>query len=208
SPGRLQAYWRLTEPVDTPTAEHYNRRLAQHLGADATGWDATQLLRIPNTVNHKYPEKPLVTVLAQTGRHYDLTTIASSLVNLPLFGAGPAHTSPPRPEVGDPARATPPMPGIDLDSLPLTTTARRTLQGEQPKKRPDGEIDRSASLLAMARVLYGAGVPAEEIPSMLAERDEQLGWGKYTERVRRIIRRSIPSAGRRGSEEQTPGSPD
>ena len=71
----------------------------------------------------------------------------------------------------------------DLESLLLTTTARRTLQGELPKRRPDGEIDRSASLVQLARVLYGAGVPVEEIPGILAERDESLGWRKYTERV-------------------------
>ena len=53
SPGRLQAYWRLTAPVNTATAEHANRLLAHRLGADASGWDATQLLRVPGTVNFK-----------------------------------------------------------------------------------------------------------------------------------------------------------
>jgi hypothetical protein len=73
---------------------------------------------------------------------------------------------------------------------------------------PDGRLDRSASLVRMARVLRGAGVPPVRIVEALAERDESLGWRKYADRVRRIIRRSIPSAGRRGSGEQTPGSPD
>ena len=71
---------------------------------------------------------------------------------------------------------------LELASLPLTTTARRTVRGELPKRRPDGEVDRSASLVRMARVLYGAGVPVEEIPGILAERDEALGWQKYTGR--------------------------
>ena len=44
-------------------------------------------------------------------------------------------------------------------------------------------MDRSASLVQIARVLYGAGVPAEEIPGILAERDAGLGWRKYTGRA-------------------------
>ena len=71
----------------------------------------------------------------------------------------------------------------DLDSLPLTATARRTLQGELPKRRPDGEVDRSASLVQLARVLYGAGVPPADLPRILAERDVSVGWRKYTDRA-------------------------
>jgi hypothetical protein len=64
SPGRLQAYWRLREPIDTATAEHYNRQLAERLGADASGWDATQLLRVPGSGKEATlpPPPPLRTV--------------------------------------------------------------------------------------------------------------------------------------------------
>jgi hypothetical protein len=43
-------------------------------------------------------------------------------------------------------------------------------------------VDRSASLVQIARVLCGAGVPIEEIPGILAERDASLGWRKYSDR--------------------------
>ena len=72
---------------------------------------------------------------------------------------------------------------LELASLPLTTTARRTLRGELPKRRPDGEVDRSASLVQMARVLHGAGIAPRQIAQVLAERDEALGWRKYTDRA-------------------------
>jgi hypothetical protein len=182
SPGKLQCYWQLTEPIDPATGEQVNRQLAQALGADASGWDLTQLLRAPGTFNHKYQDAPLVRVVALTGRRYDLGALTAPLADLPLFGAAARQPAPRRTEAGDTARAVPPPPATALDRLPLTTTARRTLQGELPKKRPDGAVDRSASLVQIARVLYGAGVPVEELPAILAERDETLGWRKYTER--------------------------
>lgn len=59
SPGRWQAYWLFVDPVDPATAEDLSRRIAYaHAdeGADRSGWDLTQLLRIPGTVNFKYQE--------------------------------------------------------------------------------------------------------------------------------------------------------
>jgi hypothetical protein len=57
SPGRYQALWTLDEPADPEDAEDVARRLAYHHadeGADRSGWDLTQLLRIPGTRNYKY----------------------------------------------------------------------------------------------------------------------------------------------------------
>ncbi len=79
SPGRLQCYWQLREPVDPTTGEQVNRQLAHALGADASGWDVTQLLRVPGTFNRKYPDAPLVHVVAQYGRRYDLNDVTAPL---------------------------------------------------------------------------------------------------------------------------------
>lgn len=57
SPGRYQAIWILTEPADAIDAEATSKRVAYfHAadGADKSGWDLTQLLRIPETLNYKY----------------------------------------------------------------------------------------------------------------------------------------------------------
>lgn len=54
SPGRHQGLWKLSRPIDPAKHEEYNRRLTYATGADKGGWDITQVLRIPETRNHKY----------------------------------------------------------------------------------------------------------------------------------------------------------
>lgn len=71
SPGREQFYWRLASPMPPGEAELLNRRLAYAMGADESGWDLTQLLRVPGTPNHKYPEAPVVKIVAIRDKRYD-----------------------------------------------------------------------------------------------------------------------------------------
>lgn len=56
---RYQALWELEEPLRAHQLEEINRRLTYTLQADKSGWDLTQVLRIPGTMNYKYqpPEK-------------------------------------------------------------------------------------------------------------------------------------------------------
>lgn len=57
SPGRWQALWRFEREVDPDDAEHLSKRIAYYhheAGADKSGWDLTQLLRVPSTYNYKY----------------------------------------------------------------------------------------------------------------------------------------------------------
>jgi len=71
SPGRFQAYWVFDRQVDPDDAEDISRRIAyKHAedGADRSGWDLTQLLRVPLTLNYKYDlragsEVPLVVII-------------------------------------------------------------------------------------------------------------------------------------------------
>lgn len=54
SPGRYQAVWLLTHPRQGLSWPGYeNHRLTAFLGADPSGWDTTQLLRVPGRRNHK-----------------------------------------------------------------------------------------------------------------------------------------------------------
>jgi hypothetical protein len=174
SPGKSQAYWQLTAPIPPPEAERLNRELAVQTGADTSGWDATQLLRVPGTRNHKYDDAPLVRVLAWYGRSYDPTVVANPRGDLPLFTAGRAERQP----TPQPSGTSSPA----FDELPLSKTARRIIAGELPKRREDGQVDRSSSLMQMAGVLAGAGFSRAAIAQALAERDETLGWRKYTDR--------------------------
>jgi len=54
SPGRYQGFWQLQSPVPPEVAQDLSMRLAYHIGADKSGWDLEQLLRVPYTFNHKY----------------------------------------------------------------------------------------------------------------------------------------------------------
>jgi hypothetical protein len=60
SPGREQYWWRLSRPAPAEVGEELNRRLAYAMAADISGWDLTQLLRVPGTRNRKYPDAPVV----------------------------------------------------------------------------------------------------------------------------------------------------
>jgi hypothetical protein len=55
SPGRYQALWLITagDMQGASWAGGENHRLTYHIGADPSGWDTTQLLRLPGWGNHK-----------------------------------------------------------------------------------------------------------------------------------------------------------
>ncbi len=76
SPDRFQCLWVLDKPVDPTLAEDFSRRIAyRHAegGVDKSGWDLTQLLRIPYTQNHKYSPAPTVTITEANKKTYRLT---------------------------------------------------------------------------------------------------------------------------------------
>ncbi len=63
SPGRWQGLWRFDTPKAPHEGEDVSRRIAYYHagdGADRSGWDLTQLLRVPGTPNFKYTGKPRV----------------------------------------------------------------------------------------------------------------------------------------------------
>lgn len=80
SPGRYQALWVLKELAEPLVAEDICRRIAYYhsdAGADKTGWDLTQLLRVPTTKNHKYSNigiagVPQVKILKTGPSNYNL----------------------------------------------------------------------------------------------------------------------------------------
>ncbi len=83
SPEREQFYWSLTQPLSPEAAEQLNRRLAYALGADKSGWDLTQLLRIPGTPNFKYESTPIVRLLELTDARHDPAELDKLLPQLP-----------------------------------------------------------------------------------------------------------------------------
>jgi hypothetical protein len=65
--------------VEPEEGEDLNRRLAYAMAADLSGWDLTQLLRVPGTRNRKYPDAPLVELAHLSGGSYDPAELAASL---------------------------------------------------------------------------------------------------------------------------------
>lgn len=63
SPDRFQALWHIDKHLGEEQHSRVNQKLTYSLGADKGGWDITQVLRVPGTINHKYAEKPEVRLL-------------------------------------------------------------------------------------------------------------------------------------------------
>lgn len=79
SPGREQYWWRLSRPVEPEEGEDLNRMLAYAMAADLSGWDLTQLLRVPGTRNRKYPDAPVVELTHLSEASHDPAQLAASL---------------------------------------------------------------------------------------------------------------------------------
>jgi hypothetical protein len=75
SPGRWQLFWKLTEPIPATEGEVLNKRIAAATVADPSGADLSQILRLPGTRNHKYPERPEVKLVALDGPIHRASTI-------------------------------------------------------------------------------------------------------------------------------------
>lgn len=79
STGRWQAFWIFDEPVDSGLAENLCKRIAYYhayQGCDRSGWDLTQLLRVPYTYNLKYQEAPEVILSSIVRNKYRLSDFA------------------------------------------------------------------------------------------------------------------------------------
>lgn len=75
SPGRYVGLW----VMDRPVTEELNRRLNYYLGSDKSGWDFTQVLRVPGTINYKYNASPKVKILWSDGPEYTVAELEKRL---------------------------------------------------------------------------------------------------------------------------------
>lgn len=71
SPGRFVGFWQ----TDVAIEESLNRRLSYSIGGDISGWDFTQVLRVPNTRNFKYRNTPKVKILWNDGPTYEVKSL-------------------------------------------------------------------------------------------------------------------------------------
>jgi hypothetical protein len=169
SPGKFHCYWRLTDPIPPQAAELLNKRLALEIGADPSGFDLTQLLRVPGTANYKYEDRPIVGVQAlDASRTYSAGDLDRILPPLPEAASKNGYTH--EDEGGEPP-------------VELGREALKVWRGEKPKAKDTGEVDRSASLMKIGRTIYDAGATRRTVTEALKERDLTLGWKCYTNRA-------------------------
>src|SRR5215216_4366302 len=167
SPGHYHCYWRLTDPIPPEAAELLNKRLALATAADPSGFDLTQLLRVPGTVNYKYEGHPVVGIQRlDPSRTYSAGDLDRTLPPLPEPASKNGYT---HVDEGDPP-------------VELGREALKVWRGEKPKAKNTGEVDRSASLMKIGRTIYDAGATRRTVTEALKERDRTLGWKCYTNR--------------------------
>ena len=63
----LHCFWQMA-PLSVDSLEDINRRITYYLEADSSGWDSTQVLRPPNTINYKH-NVPVRSIKHQEGLH-------------------------------------------------------------------------------------------------------------------------------------------
>lgn len=94
TPGHVQAYWPLSEPLRPDHAERANRRLAHGLGADMRATDAARILRPPGSLNHKSGRPRAVEIVHLAAEVFAAREVVGELADPPSVGS-PA-TSPAR----------------------------------------------------------------------------------------------------------------
>lgn len=75
SGGGVHLYWRLKEPAekaDIGTIEDINHRIADQLGGDHNSCDAARILRVPDTLNHKYNPARVCKIVQYNDFYYNL----------------------------------------------------------------------------------------------------------------------------------------
>lgn len=182
SPGRYQALWLATagdfQGASWPGNE--NQRLTYHVGADKSGWDTTQLLRIPGWRNHKpeyqredgtYPQGKL---LWKGGPQY----LPGDFSELPEVSGYVTEG------VTDALQAE--IEAIDRHAVMARVKLRLTHRVRELISARQAGGDRSDALWEMERALADANCSVAEIVAIVRE----TVWNKYTERadeMRRLI---------------------
>lgn len=166
-PGNEHWYWRLLDPITS--AEHLesiNRGLAYTFKADQSGWDATQVLRPPDTINFKYSQHPMTKVL-YSGYEEHLESSFNKL-------------EPIAPPVEIYANVIPDV---------LTTVLKYAFSEQAVSlfQSLPGEGTRSTSLMSLGYLCAEMGMSDVEIFSVVRNADDR--WGKFkgrTDRNRRL----------------------
>jgi hypothetical protein len=151
----LHCYWRIDTLSDANSIEQINRRLTYYLQADSSGWDATQLLRPPGTINHK---RSLPVTLS-----YFAEQLFSNEIS--VFDKAPTVAKE-NVELTDAALVDP---EVLLKELPILRSLKYKIEKEQPEVG-----HRSQFMFRVAHELAEAGCNHSQIASLLFYIDERI----------------------------------
>lgn len=185
SPGRYHGFWLLDKPLSMGEATAITQKIAQRYadqGADKGGWDATQVLRIPGTINRK-PD-------------YDSTWEVDLLWSRPepycradFNGLVPVVTAPQNEEVAVSGPDLPPV-ARELHSEPpmRLTQSERTIWDQTAATVED----RSNWAFHMVSILKEHGLADKLVLSALVDHPVYLDkaqekWGGRTDRIEQDI---------------------
>ena len=155
SPGRWQGYWQFEKNVAPDIAENISQRIAyEHAkeGADRSGWDLTQLLRMPLTYNYKYASGPLILIEEINEARYRESDFAEHYPQVAQY----AYLEIPLPQDEDLPDADAIMQAKRLKMNPMIWQ----LYQEEP------EQDWSASIWKLNMLLFEAGFSRNEVYSI------------------------------------------
>lgn len=168
SEDRYHAYWLLDEPISAEKAEDYSKRIAwanRELGVDQSGWDLTQLLRVPGTRNrkprfkHKRDDaRPLVEFVAESSPGTVYPTIEFDRLPVVLLDNSGVSVDP-MPEIW-------PEDDNDTQEERRARIAMTTVLGSSdPTQRlmNDEADDKSRTLWALYNALMRIGMTPEQV---------------------------------------------
>lgn len=164
--GHEHWYWLSQDFIEVDNLEHINRSLTYFLQADVSGWDANQVLRPPDTINHK-----------RDGVSVTLLEMSEGNVSSSSFSALPL-----------------PPPVLDLPeitSIPAVeeVIAKYAFSESHWRLFKDGPIkplQRSMALMALGHALAEMKMSAPEMLAVLINADKR--WGKFGERPDQLKR--------------------
>lgn len=193
SPNRYQGIWLISggdlQGASWPGNE--NQRLTYYIGADPSGWDTTQLLRIPGWKNHKpeyrvqYGEPPIGQLLWSNRRRYladdfdDLPEVTSPVdINLALDDE---------------------IDAVDRQSVWARVRLKLSTEVRQIFAAKETSGDRSETLWRLERDLADVGCTVTEIVALI----RPTVWNKYAGRqdeIRRLITEASKAVAHRSEE--------
>jgi len=184
SPGRYQCLW-IVGIGDIQGASwigHENQKMTYYVGADVSGWDTTQLLRLPTWNNHK-PEyrvdgkAPRGKLLWQDGRRY----LADEFGDLPEVPSG----------VGDVAEILEDeVQHVDWHAVWGRVRLKVSKRVREFVKAREATGDRSDVLWEIERELADAGCTVTEIVAIV----RNSVWNKYEGRADELRRLTTEAA--------------